>query len=271
MGDTAAAHYPGLAGRAAIVTGGSQGIGAVVGRQLAAAGVRVALFARTQARLDEAAEGIVDATGTEAVGVSCDMASTAAVAEAVDAVAERFGRIDILVNGAAAPSGLVRSTIDEADPDLLLEDIDIKVVGYFRAAKAVTPHMRSNGYGRIVNLGGLTGRGSRNLSGLRNVALSHMTKVLSDQLGRDGITVNIVHPGVVETEHIGDIYEAEARRRGITVAEVEQSYRDTTPIGRVLQPTEIGDAVLFLASPAAAAITGESIGVDGGITRGIYL
>jgi NAD(P)-dependent dehydrogenase (short-subunit alcohol dehydrogenase family) len=140
-----------------------------------------------------------------------------------------------------------------------------------RCAKAAAAHMKRNGYGRIINIGGLTGRGSKQLSGMRNVAVCHMTKVLSDQLGPSGITVNVIHPGVVETPHIHELYEKEARKQGLTAAEVEANYAKATPIRRVLQVNEIADVVLFLASPRSGAITGESLGVDGGITRGIFL
>jgi NAD(P)-dependent dehydrogenase (short-subunit alcohol dehydrogenase family) len=207
----------------------------------------------------------------EVLGVAADVSDTAQVNAMMQRVAEHFGRIDILVNGAAHPGGLVRSEIDEADPEGLLEDINIKVVGYMRCAKAAAPHMRQGGFGRIVNIGGLTGRGSKQLSGMRNVAICHMTKTLSDQLGPHGITVNVIHPGVVETPHIHELYEKEAAKQGLTPAQVEANYAKATPIRRVLQPAEIADAVLFLASPRAGAITGESLGVDGGITRGIFL
>jgi NAD(P)-dependent dehydrogenase (short-subunit alcohol dehydrogenase family) len=189
----------------------------------------------------------------------------------VNAAAAELGRVDILVNGAAAPSGLVRNSVEEADPELLLADINTKVVGYFRCAQAVTPYMKANGYGRIVNIGGLTGRSSHALSGLRNLAVVHMTKALSDQLGPSGITVNTVHPGVVETEHIHELYEKEAVKRGVTAAEVEADFAARTPVRRILETVEIADAICFLASPRAAAITGESLGIDGGLTRGIFL
>lgn len=260
-----------LKGKVAVVTGGSLGIGRAVTEALAAEGVRVAIVARRQAQLDEVAAEITRATGVEVLGVAADVSDTEQVNAMMQRVAEHFGRVDILVNGAAHPGGLVRSEIDEADPEGLLEDINIKVVGYMRCAKAAAPHMRRGGFGRIVNIGGLTGRGSKQLSGMRNVAICHMTKTLSDQLGPHGITVNVIHPGVVETPHIHELYEKEAARQGLSAAQVEANYARATPIRRVLQPAEIADAVLFLASPRAGAITGESLGVDGGITRGIFL
>jgi NAD(P)-dependent dehydrogenase (short-subunit alcohol dehydrogenase family) len=189
----------------------------------------------------------------------------------MDKVAQHFGRIDILINGAAHPGGLVRSEIENADPEGLLEDINIKVVGYMRCAKAASAYMKKTGFGRIINIGGLTGRGSKQLSGMRNIAICHMTKTLSDQLGPHGITVNVIHPGVVETPHIHELYAKEAKLQGLTPQQVEANYAKVTPIRRVLQPHEIADTVLFLASERASAITGESIAVDGGITRGIFI
>ena len=260
-----------LKGKVAVVTGRSLGIGRAVAEAFAAEGVRVAIVARSQGALEEAACEITAKTGVEVLATPADVSDTAQVQAAVDKAAAHFGRIDILVNGAAHPGGLVRSEIENADPEGLLQDIDIKVVGYMRFAKACAAHMRKGGWGRIINIGGLTGRGSKQLSGMRNVAVAHMTKTLSDQLGPSGITVNVIHPGVVETPHIHELYAKEARLQGLTPAQVEANYAKATPIRRVLQVNEIADAVLFLASDRAAAITGESIAVDGGITRGIFL
>ncbi|WP_343592615.1 SDR family oxidoreductase [Paracidovorax wautersii] len=260
-----------LNGKVAIVTGGSLGIGRAVAQALAAEGVRVGIVARNQATLEQVAREITEATGTEVIAAPADVADTAQVEAAVERVAARFGRIDILVNGAAHPGGLVRSEIENASPEGLLEDINIKVVGYMRFAKAAAAHMRRGGWGRVVNIGGLTGRGSKQLSGMRNVAICHLTKTLSDQLGPAGITVNVIHPGVVETPHIHELYAKEAKLQGLTPEQVEANYAKATPIRRVLQVEEIADVVLFLASDRAAAITGESIAVDGGITRGIFL
>ncbi|POX48389.1 SDR family NAD(P)-dependent oxidoreductase [Streptomyces sp. Ru72] len=260
-----------LTGRVAIVTGGSLGIGKAVTRELAREGADVVITARRLPALEATAKEIAAETGRRVVPISSDTTDTRSVRDMVRAAADELGRVDILVNGAAAPSGLVRNGVEDADPELLLADIDTKVVGYFRCAQAVTPYMKENGFGRIVNIGGLTGRSSHALSGMRNLAVVHMTKALSDQLGPYGITVNTVHPGVVETEHIHELYEKEAAKRGITAAEVEADFAARTPIRRVLEAQEVAQSICFLASPRAAAITGESLGIDGGLTRGIFL
>lgn len=260
-----------LKGKVAVVTGGSLGIGRAITEAFAAEGVRVAIVARSQGTLETVAKEITAQTGVEILPIAADVSNTEQVNAMMDKVAAHFGRIDILVNGAAHPGGLVRSEIENADPEGLLEDINIKVVGYMRCAKAASAHMKKNQWGRIINIGGLTGRGSKQLSGMRNVAICHMTKTLSDQLGPHGITVNVIHPGVVETPHIRELYAKEAKLQGLSVEQVEANYAKATPIRRVLHPNEVADTVMFLASQQAGVITGESIAVDGGITRGIFI
>jgi NAD(P)-dependent dehydrogenase (short-subunit alcohol dehydrogenase family) len=259
-----------LDGQVAIVTGGGLGIGKAVTRALVRRGAQVVIAARRLPVLEQAADEIMAELGGKVVPVAADTTDTESVLALAESAAQ-VGRVSILVNGAAAPAGLVRDDVASADPEALLADLNTKVVGYFRCVKAVAPLMRAHGYGRIVNIGGLTGRSSHALSGMRNLAIVHMTKVLSDQLGPDGITINTLHPGVVETEHIHELYARNAAVQGITAAQVEQNFIDRTPIRRVLTAGEVADTICFFAAPAAGGITGESLGIDGGLTRGIFL
>ncbi|MEZ0053796.1 NAD(P)-dependent dehydrogenase (short-subunit alcohol dehydrogenase family) [Mycobacterium sp. MAA66] len=259
-----------LQDQVAIVTGGGLGIGKAITRALAMRGATVVIAARRLPILQQAAKELMADTGAKVIPVVADTTDTTSV-EALARAAAEVGTLSILVNGAAAPAGLVRNDIAQADPDALLADLNTKVVGYFRCIKAVAPYMRENRYGRIVNIGGLTGRSSHALSGMRNLAIVHMTKVLSDQLGPDGITVNTVHPGVVETEHIRELYAKNAAAEGITPEQVEQNFVNRTPIRRVLTAAEVAETIAFFAGPTAAGITGESLGIDGGLTRGIFL
>jgi NAD(P)-dependent dehydrogenase (short-subunit alcohol dehydrogenase family) len=260
-----------LAGQVAVVTGGGLGIGKAVTRALVSRGAAVVIAARRAEVLAAAAAEVTAELGGEVVPVPADTTDTESVRQLVEHTVTALGRVDILVNGAAAPAGLVRDDVEQADPESLLADLDTKVVGYFRCIQAVVPHMRRQSYGRIVNVGGLTGRSSHALSGMRNVAVVHLTKVLADQLGPSGITVNTVHPGVVETEHIHELYARNAARDGTTPEQVEQGFVDRTPIRRVLSADEVADTICFLASGRSGGITGESLGIDGGLTRGIYL
>jgi NAD(P)-dependent dehydrogenase (short-subunit alcohol dehydrogenase family) len=176
----------------------------------------------------------------------------------------------VLVN-AAASSAPIGGAIEGVDVAALIGDLDVKVGGYLRMIQAVAPAMKAAGAGRIINIGGLTGRSSDTLSGLRNAAVAHLTKVLSDQLAPFGITVNAVHPGLVRTPHLAELFQKTAAHGGSTPGDVEVHFVAAVPVGRLLEPIEIGRAVAFLAGPDAAAITGESLSVDGGYSRGIYL
>jgi NAD(P)-dependent dehydrogenase (short-subunit alcohol dehydrogenase family) len=260
-----------LAERVVIVTGGSSGIGYEIARAFAQERARVVITARRPGPLSDAADALTKLTGTAVIGIASDTTEQFQVDALVDAVGTRYSRIDVLINCAASPSGLVRNQIEDLDAAALLRDLDTKVVGYARCCKSVVPMMKQQRWGRIINIGGLTGRSSNTLSGMRNVALCHMTKTLSDQLGPSGITVNAVHPGVIRTPHLQELFESEANKRGTTAAEIEAQFIADTPTRRILGADEIAKAVIFLASGHAASITGESIAIDGGITRGIYL
>ena len=239
----------GLGGRVAIVTGGSRGVGKAIALELASEGVDVAICSRSKDAIEEAAAALRTATGRRIVGIVCDTTSSKSVADLVEGTLAQLGRIDILVNNAATPGGVVNGPLAQADDELLLEDINTKVVGYMRCAKAVAPHMRERGWGRIINIGGLSGRRAGNISGLRNAAVVHLTKTLADQLGPSGITVNLVHPGATRTERT----DADTEKRASSNA-----------IRRIVDASEIGQVVTFLASAKAAAVTGVAIDASGG-------
>ena len=261
-----------LTGCTALITGGSMGIGRSLADTMAQEGVNVAICARNQTKLDETAADINSkGYSGHAIAIPIDTTKWLSVKSGVDKIISDFGHLDILVNGAAAPGGLVRNEIELAEDTALLQDLDTKVIGYFRMVKACIPSMRKRKFGRIINIGGMTGRGTMALSGMRNAALSHFTKTLSDIAGPNGITVNIIHPGVIETPHIHELYEMRAKKEGRTAEEIEQEYIDRTPIKRLLQTEDINSLILFLCSPLASGITGESIGLDGGISRYISL
>ncbi|PYM95636.1 MAG: short-chain dehydrogenase [Candidatus Rokuibacteriota bacterium] len=239
----------GLTGKVAIVTGGSRGIGRAIARELAREGSDVAICARQRQALDEAAKALSQETGRRIIPIVADTMSSESVAQLVKATVAALGRVDVLVNNASTPGGMVRGPLADADDKTLLEDIDTKVVGYLRCAKAVAPHMRQRKWGRIINIGGLSGRRSGNISGLRNAAVVHLTKTLADELGAHGITVNLVHPGATRTERT----DAETERRAASNA-----------IRRIVDASEIAQVVAFLASVKAANVTGVAIDASGG-------
>ena len=259
-----------LEGRAAIVTGGSRGIGKAIALELAREGVDVVICARTLTAIEESAKELAAETGRRVIGVAADTTDSESVAHLVETAVSSFDRIDILVNNAATPGGLVQGPLaDSSDEDLLL-DINTKVVGYFRCAKAVAPHMQQRQWGRIINIGGLSARRSGNISGLRNASLAHLTKTLSDQLGPDGITVNLVHPGTTRTERSGPNYQEQARSQGVTVDEIEGRIAQNMAVRRIIDAQEIGYLVAFLASARSGAVTGEVIAAGGGTGGAVF-
>ena len=259
-----------LSGRAAIVTGGSIGIGKAVALELAREGVDVAICARRRELLDETAKELAQQTGRQILSIPADTTQRESVESMVQKTVAVLGRVDILINSAATPGGLVRGALADADEEALLEDINTKVVGYFRCAKAVAPHMQSRGFGRIINIGGLSGRQSGNISGLRNAAVAHLTKSLSDQLGPHGINVNLIHPGATLTERSGPMYAEQAEQEGLTVDEIESRVTRNIAIRKIVDASEVAYVAAFLCSPKSVAITGEIIAAGGGSSRAFY-
>jgi NAD(P)-dependent dehydrogenase (short-subunit alcohol dehydrogenase family) len=158
----------------------------------------------------------------------------------------------------------------------LLHDFNVKYVGALRCARAAIPYLKEQGWGRIINISGTNGRTAGNLSGgARNVALVHFTKTLAMQLGRFGITVNCIHPGITRTERTPGLLAARAKQLGITPEEVEG--RDFAPdsprgnaINRMVDASEIAYVAAFLASDKAWAITGELVVANGGVGQAVY-
>ena len=262
-----------LDGKTAIVTGGSRGIGKAVARVLAAAGGAVVITGRYADTLSAAAEDIAAANGAAVTPIVADMTSTEQVNAMVSAAAAALdGRIDILVNNAAAPGGLARGGLaDIKDEDVLL-DLDTKVMGYLRCARAVAPYMQRQGWGRIVNIGGLSARRAEgNLSaGVRNSGLSNLTKYLAEELGGAGVCVNLVHPGTTRTERSGPMYAAQAAQEGVSVAEIEKRAASRNSTRRIVDAEELAWVVAFLASPRSIAISGETIAAGGGAGTSVH-
>ena len=257
-----------LTGKCAIVTGGSRGIGFAVAEALAAEGVRVALVARGEAALKDAAARI----GGDAVGVVADTGSDEAVQAMVAAVVEQFGGVDILVNAAARAATPGQQPAAASVPDdAVRSELEIKLLGYLRCARAVAPHMVAQGWGRIVNISGLNARSSRSLAGsVRNVAVASMTSALADDLGPKGVNVTVVHPGLTVTERTPAMIAAHAAARGISEAAAAAEFGSSTTVGRMITAAEVADVVTFLASPRSVAINGDAVAAGGGVPGVTY-
>ncbi|MGN5476388.1 SDR family NAD(P)-dependent oxidoreductase [Cupriavidus basilensis] len=241
-----------LKGKRAIVTGGSRGIGKAIALQLAQEGVDVVIAARNKEALEATASEIAAMTGRCIVPLAVDTSSKASVDAMVQQAIKALGSVDILINAAALPGGIsAATTLDQIDDDEALADIDIKVVGYIRTARALAPHLISNGWGRIINIGGLAiYRTGRPVATLRNVGVAAITKNLADELGPKGINVTAIHPGPTRTEQTDAATEAWAASK--------------STLGRMVDASEVARVVTFLASPMSVAINGDAISVAGG-------
>lgn len=259
-----------LAGKRAIVTGASRGIGFAVAEALAAEGTDVVLVARGAAALEAAAARI---TGPgRALAVPADTTDDASVRDMVTRAAEILGGIDILVNAAATPAGsLPAPRLADLTDDGMRAEFETKVLGYLRCARAVAPHMTARGWGRIINISGLGARQTGNIAGsVRNVAVAAMTKNLADELGPAGVNVTVVHPAMTVTERLPGLMATLAARRGTTETEVEAGIAAGVSIGRMVTAAEVADVITFLASPRSVAITGDAVAVGGGRKGSIY-
>lgn len=236
-----------LTGKRALVTGAGRGIGKAVAQRLSEEGARVALLARSRDDLEATAAGL---PGPSLV-VPADTTDDAAVRAAVAAVADAWGGVDVLVNAAARPaSSAPVPALADLEDDALRVEVETKVLGYLRCARAAAPHMVAAGWGRIVNVSGLNARATGNLVGtVRNVAVAAMTANLAEELGPHGVNVTVVHPGRTVTER--------------TPADVAAAPADTR-IGRLVTAAEVADVVAFLCSPRSVAVTGDAVAVGGG-------
>lgn len=247
-----------LSGKTAIVVGGSKGLGYGVAMGFSQAGADVVLVSRKQNELDAAAEEIMKVTGGKVVGIATDISSVDACYTLVDKVAEQFGHIDILFNGAGI--NIRKSVIDfeEADWDKVM-DVQIKYV--FFLSQAVAKHMIANNIkGKIINVGSLNSQlGFRNMIGYvaAKGGIRQITKAMANELAEYGIGVNAIGPGYFETEMTKPLFEDKAW--------VDEKIK-RIPTGRFGAPSDLVGTCIFLASPASDYVVGQMIFVDGGWT-----
>ena len=256
----------GLNGRTVLITGGTRGIGADIARGFAEEGAQVAICARTRVDLDGKSAELSQATGATVVGIPCDLSQRGEPERVVGEVVKRFTRLDILVNSAGvAPGG----TVDEVSDDDWERGIQLKLLGLIRCTRAAIPVMRRQGGGRIVNVIGNDGNKCAHWEIVPAVCCAGeqiFTKTLAEQYGPEGIYINSVNPGPVETMLMHGLFENVARACGLATQQVIDAHVESIPLKlqRIALPREITDLVLFLASDRASFINGENITIDGG-------
>ncbi len=258
-----------LKGKSVLVTGGNRGVGLAIALAFAEEGANVAVCGRDKAALAEA-EAKLLAKGVKAKAVAVDLFTAEGCIGAVQAAVDAFGGLDVLVNNA---STAVSGNIETLDDEGLMERLTGKTLAYMRCCRAALPYLRKSSRGRVICIGGSAVRqaGATALpSALGNSSIVAFVKQFSMTVAAQGITANTVHPPFTKTDRYPKRLAARAKQLGVSEAQAEASFIKQFPIGRLVEPSDIAPMVLFLASPHAGAITGQSIAIDGGSTPGTF-
>jgi 3-oxoacyl-[acyl-carrier protein] reductase len=258
----------GLKNKVAWVLGASAGIGRACAESLAAEGAAVAVSARGEEALKEAADAIA-ASGGRCIAVPLDVTDADAIPGAAGRVASELGPIDILVGNSGGPPG---GTFDVLDEDAFVKAFELTLASAWRLAKAVVPAMKERDSGVLIFI---TSSSTKEV--IPNLLLSNtmrpgvvgFAKTLSKELGPHGIRVLCVAPGRVDTDRIVELAQGLAEREGIDLDEATKKLQDNIPLGRYASPKELGDVVSFLASERASFVSGVNLAVDGGMLNGV--
>jgi len=244
-----------LAQRVAVVTGASGALGRAISTALAAEGAAVVVnYVRNASAAEELVQAIT-AQGGKALAVQADIATAEGAEALIKGAIEAFGRVDILVNNAGITRDTLLMRMKEEDWDAVL---DTNLKGVFLCTKAVTRHMLKARFGRIINIGSVSGilgvAGQANYSAAK-AGMIGFTRAVARELGSRGVTVNCVSPGAIDA---GMLLELSAEQR--------EAYLKQIPLERFGKPEDVASAVVFLAGPGADYITGQTLAVDGGLT-----
>jgi 3-oxoacyl-[acyl-carrier protein] reductase len=260
----------GLKDRVAVVAASSQGLGKAVALGLAREGARLALCARTESTLEATAEEIRGETGVEVFHAALDVTDYLQVQRFVGDTARHFGRLDIAVANAGGPPS---KTFAETTMEDWRRAADLNLMSTVHLAKETLPLMQERRWGRFIAITSMTVKQPVDgliLSNSVRSAVSGLIKTLSNEYGPYNVLVNNVCPGYTATARLLSLSSHLAEREGLTPAEIEARWARQVPLGRIGQPEEFADLVVYLASERASYITGASIAIDGGIVKGIY-
>ena len=260
----------GLKGRKAIISGANRGIGLTIAEHFAAEGIDLALLGRNEKELaDAAAQVRAKHASVRVFTAVMDLEQPQTINPAVESAVRQLGGVDILVNCAG---GAYRGRLEEIPDEMWERYFKVKPLGLLRMTRATLPHLKQSNQGRVINISGTRGRepeAHSMMSGPINFGTLSVTKAMANEFGPYGITVNAIAPGSTATRRFTELVEITARERGLTLEKAEQHLLQEVPLGKVIQPEDIADLAVFLASARSRLISGTAINVDGGRTRSI--
>jgi len=251
----------GIKNKVALVEGASSGLGFAAARELAQEGCRVALCSRNTARITQAAEKIRADTATELRPYTCDVANVASRQQMLTDLAANWGPIDILVANNGGPPAGMYDTLQSSDWELALRN---NLIAMKDSALEVLPGMQQQHWGRIIFITSVSVKqplASLILSNTARAGLTGFAKTLASQVASKGVTVNLVLPGMHDTERVKQLH-ADLADPALIAKDI--------PMGRLGQPEELAAVITFLASERASYLTGQSIVVDGGLVKGLF-
>jgi len=249
-----------LSGRAAIVTGGSKGIGLAVATRFAASGADVAIVARTEESLKEAVSAIQRTTRTSVIGVQADVSKAAGIQRAYDEAMKAFGKVDIVVNNAGTSRTM---PFEKVSDEILHDDLELKLFAAVRLIRMVVPQMKERRWGRIINvlnIGAKAARPNSMPTSVSRAAGMAMTKALSHELAPHNVLVNAMLVGLIRA----DQHVQSAKRANMPIEAYYVAHQKEIPIGRFGEAEEFANLACFLVSEQGGYITGTAINVDGG-------
>jgi 3-oxoacyl-[acyl-carrier protein] reductase len=260
----------GLENRKAVISGANRGIGRTIALAYAEEGMHLALLGRNEAACRELAEEITaHYRGSKAVAVKVDLEQPETITPALEKAVAALGGIDVLVNCAG---GAYRGGLTEIPDEMWERYFKVKPLGLIRMTRAAFPHLKKSDQARVINISGTRGRepeAHSMMSGPINFGTLSVTKAIANEFGPFGITVNAIAPGSTRTRRWDELVAITARERKVTEAEAEAHLLREVPLGKVIEPQDVADLCVFLASARARLISGTSINVDGGRTRSI--
>ena len=259
----------GINGRVALVAASSQGIGLATAEAFAAEGCRVAMCSRNVQTLHAMAEKIHNKYGGEVFADAFDVTDAAAVSRFVNAVAGKFGAVDICVTNAGGPpaKGFLAATLEDWN-----KAIDANFLSTVYFAREVIPHMQRKKWGRIITITSITTKQPVNdlvLSNAVRAGVVGLVKSLANEFGKDGILVNNVGPGFTATDRLKELAKARSTASGKPEQEFLDAWAADAPVKRLGEPRELAETIVWLASERASYITGQTVLVDGGMYKGL--